>query len=166
MAEVVFFVLGAVFAFVLSMAVLVAIAGLPQPSGHPVTTPLPKAGGPRPPVERRTAAPSTGAEEQNKTASRRLPPPAPASPPPSSAEREAYRVAVALEKAEVTLFRIARLAEPAAAKIASQTLRRLKQGSESPRARLNFALARLELLSLRPEPGARTLARDVLAAIA
>lgn len=164
MAEVVFFILGSLFAFVLSMAVLVTIAGLPLSSGQPVATTSPAA---RSATTRSAAARSSPGEPQ----------PAAAQPLPSDrqlpgpdllarSDREAYRIATALERAEVTLFRIARLGEPQAAKIAAQTLRRLKQGGESPKARLTFALSRLELLSLRPEVQARAMARDVLDAIA
>lgn len=159
MAEVMFFVLGSVFAFVLSMAVLVVIAGLPAGVMQPVTT--------APPATRSAAPRSSPVHAQPAAASpvspdRQLPNPETL----AGSDREAYRVTTALERAEVALFRIARLGEPAAAKIAAQTLRRLKQGAEAPKARLAFALARLELLSLRPETQARSVARDALASIA
>lgn len=169
MAEVVFFILGSLFAFVLSMAVLVTIAGLPLSSGQPVATASPAA--------RSATTRSAAARSAAPRSSPGEPQPAAAQPLPSDrqlpgpdllarSDREAYRIATALERAEVTLFRIARLGEPQAAKIAAQTLRRLKQGGESPKARLTFALSRLELLSLRPEVQARAMARDVLDAIA
>ena len=84
----------------------------------------------------------------------------------SASEREAYRVARALDQADRALSLIARKGESQAAKIASQTLRRLQTASEPPAARLTFARSRLELLSLRPEPWARAEAAAALAAMA
>lgn len=70
-------------------------------------------------------------------------------------EREIAALRIALEG-------IARGREPASAKIAAQTLRRIDGGAEPPMARIAFARARLELLSLGQDPRARAMASAVL----
>lgn len=160
MAEVLFFILGALFCLSLLAAVVAllpavsgsaaAFEGSEMPSGAPESAP------------RRSARPTRSAPRRSDT--RALPPPG-RNGGTSSRDRDAYRVAVALERAEAVFAQISGLKEPAAAKIAGQTLRRLRSNDAPPRDRLAFALTRLELLSLRPEPMARKVALQALSSI-
>ena len=147
MAEVLIFVAGALFCLFLLVALL---ALLPAPS----------------PVVAGVAVPRTR-QGQSFTPRAKTQPPArkaadPRLPPPDRTARETYRHAAALTRAEAALRAIAGLAEPAAAKIAAQALRRLQDADAPPRARLSFALSRLELLALRPEAEARRIALGAL----
>lgn len=158
MAEVLFFILGCLFSLMLVLAIVVMLTPVAAVAG--VAAPVDR---PRPTAEPRSTPrtlPRSAAFVDHR-------PPSLASPARISAsEREAYRVARALDQADRALSLIARKGESQAAKIASQTLRRLQTASEPPAARLTFARSRLELLSLRPEPWARAEAAAALAAMA
>lgn len=164
MAEVSFFILGALFTFALVAALLLLLGAGTAP---PVATFAPKGGAGREDrqatdrAERFAPQARPSSHRPNRHAARI------AGPICAQAghQREAYRIAAALDEAERTLTRIARGPEGAAAKIAAQTLRRLTGAPEPPRARLAFAKGRLKLLSLRPDPMARLAARAALRAI-
>jgi hypothetical protein len=167
MAEVSFFILGALFTFSLVVALLMLLGG-GSPVGAAQARPKMAAEG-MPPF--RTTS-TSGRPRTGRAPTSARPAPAqiagpqarPSPPPPRPAET--YRIAAALDEAERTLSRIARGPESAAAKIATQTLRRLTTAPEPPGARLAYARQRLELLSLRPDPLARLAARAALRAIA
>lgn len=167
MAEVSFFILGALFTFSLVVALLMLLGGSSAatvshvPAMGPVdgVSPLRTASNSARPRAGRAATGARHAPAQIAGPRAR-----PVPPPPSPAET--YRIAAALDEAERTLTRIARGPESAAAKIATQTLRRLTTAPEPPGARLAYARQRLELLSLRPDPLARLAARAALRAIA
>lgn len=169
MAEVSFFILGALFTFALVVALLMLL-GVGAPS---TVTSSPAMGmGPADAMATpRTVSSATRHRGGRAPSDTRRAPAQIAGPqarPSPSHQRpaETYRIAAALDEAERTLIRIARGPENAAAKIASQTLRRLTSAPEPPGARLAYARQRLELLSLRPDPLARLAARAALRAIA
>lgn len=152
MAEALFFILGALFC----LALLVAVVALVPAAGQVGTvryTPEPFAFSAPYPSPPRSARQRRNGPEPLRLAAPKA---------PTRTEREAYRVAAGLDRAEAALTRISNLGEPAAAKIAAQTLRRLHSADAPAKARLQFALSRLELLSLRPEPAARQAARVAL----
>ncbi len=165
MGEVLFFMLGALFTLMLVMALLLLLAGVAQPVAAGVMDPpqdsrahAGRTASPQAAAQRRT-----GAKPAANSAQARL---SGSAAPSSPADREAYRILAALDQAERALRRISESAEAPAAKIAAQTLRRMSDATEPPTARLSFARARLELLSLRPEPKARAEARATLAFMA
>lgn len=158
MAEVLFFILGAVFSLMLLMALLVVLSGQSPAAAQSVL--------PDPAPERATAQARPRAAARAPGARMTEPLCLPDPTRVSRAEREAYRIAHALDLAERALGQIARNGEAAAAKIAAQTLRRLADASEPKADRLRFALARLDLLALRPEPRARAQAQAALNALA
>lgn len=152
MAEVLFFIIGAMFSLGLLAAVLI-LARSPVPEPVPVTR-HPAATSPRAatsPKSVRGATPLPGGEAAARLA------------PPSRAERRAYATETRLDRAIRALTRIAALPEPAAARIAAQTLRRLAARDAPAADRLAFAVARLELLALRPDLLAKRVAMDALA---
>jgi len=161
-AEVLFFILGALFTFAL-VAAIVPLLGQAVPPPAAARAPDGGRGHANPRPARRTA---------RSAATVRPAPPRPTplitGPSQTQAHRqaEAYRIAAALDEAERTLSRIACGSEGAAAMIATQTLRRLSRAAEPPKARLDFARQRLELLSLRSDPMARLAARAALGAMA
>lgn len=162
MAEVLFFILGALFCLALLAAVL---ALLPAP----VMTAPAAAGsaGKGQSFEGRRPQHRTGPSYRTapNRARGQLPPPEQTRDQAErdrKKERDTYRLMASLDRVEATLVQISKLEEPAAAKIAGQTLKRLRSGDAPAPARLAFALNRLELLSLRPEPMARLAARRVL----
>ena len=178
MAEVSFFILGALFTFALAAALLVLLANaitlLPVAARDPRNfegafaeanpTPRPSSHLTGAQAWRRDhPARSDRAGRRTKSA---LPEVTLATAAPAARQREAYRIAAALDEADRALTRIAKGPEAAAAKIASQTLRRLSMAAEPPKARLGFAFERLQLLSLRPEPLARLAAQAALRAMA
>jgi hypothetical protein len=161
-AEVSFFIFGALFTFVLVAAILLLLG---QAAPPPAAIRAPDGGGGH-------ADPFQTPRAARREATSRSGPPRPrpqiAGPSQSTQahrQAEAYRIASSLDQAERTLSRIARGPERAAAKIATQALRRLSVASEPPKARLDFARQRLELLSLRADPVARLAARAALGAM-
>lgn len=159
MAEVLIFILGALFSLMVVGGVLFLLASVSMPfpadPAFSPATPQPRPMRPAAPHARRApSGPSAPAPRQIASPARA-----------TAAEREAYRISAALDQAVGALSRIARGPESAPAKIAAQTLRRITSASEPPRARLSFARARLELLALGPEPHARAVACTALAAM-
>lgn len=178
MAEVSFFILGALFTFALAAALLVllgnAISLLPATARNPRHSEGVFAGAepvPRPPSS--FAGAKAWQADHPARSDRASRPSGRAGPKadlikvePAARQREAYRIAAALDEAERALTKIAKGPEQAAAKIAAQTLRRLSLAAEPPKARLRFAVERLQLLALRPEPLARLAAQAALRAMA
>ncbi|MCU0816009.1 MAG: hypothetical protein MUF74_05895 [Cypionkella sp.] len=152
MAEVLFFILGSMFSLGLLAAVIILARSVPpQPvpvvgSIHPQHPMRPNPVG----LKEHRAGTTLGLDGAARLA------------PPSRAERLAYATETRLDRAKRALTRIAALPEPAAARIAAQTLRRLADHDAPSADRLAFASARLELLALRPDPLAKRIAMDAL----
>ena len=162
MAELLIFILGALFCLALLAAVIALV-----PASSVTLTATAAANAAMPKFENRPSSrkPAMHRRAPNGPGNRQLPPPPNAFAQGEAAhkkDRDTYRLTASLDRVEAVLVQISKLQEPAAAKIAGQTLKRMRSGDAPATARLAFALNRLELLSLRPEPMARIAARRVL----
>jgi hypothetical protein len=158
-AEVSFFISGALFCFVLVAAILVLLGKVAPPPAV-IIAPDGGRGHAARPVARRVKPRAATQGSLSPTRPVALVQGPGQTRQPDHAD--AYRIAGSLDLAERALTRIACGPEADAAKIARQTLRRLSVATEPPKARLDFARHRLELLSLRSDP---TIGRAASAAL-